>query len=290
MSVSFLVLGLLKKNGCRNNSVKISCVLPMLLPAAWESWPQCPKARWMVWCCSTWQHARAGPQMIYGQCKCFLCKPMQAWVQSTWCFSLGWLNTSLIPEGALNTLMIKYQVRTGPEMKSVKMHSCLERVAGVIQGCDCGIRASWKEKCDDFCSENNNGHFGRMLCIIPQAGVLPGHRNFSAWMQWCTGGVGSWLSLKLAPKLHPGFSHKCDPVSSCSSVHQYLPVVTHLSLTLEMPWGWCPLFVQVLCSLLHNEPCGNMGKQLLRVKDLQVTDGKTSPQDWLCNRITTTNS
>lgn len=83
----------------------------------------------------------------------------------------------------------------------------------------------------------------------------------------------------------------CDPVSSFSSVHQYLPVVTHLSLTLGMPWGWYPLFVQGLCSLLHNEPCGNTAKQqLLRVKDRQVTDGKTSPQDWLCNRITTTNS
>lgn len=76
--------------------------------------------------------------------------------------------------------MIKYQVRTGPEMKSVKMQSCLERVAGVIQGCDCGIRLSWKKKCDDFSSENNNGSFGKMFCIISQAGVWPGRRNLSA--------------------------------------------------------------------------------------------------------------
>lgn len=73
--------------------------------------------------------------------------------------------------------MIKYQVRTGPEMKSVKMQSCLGRLAGVIQGCDWGIRVSWKENCDGFSSENNNGSFGRMFCIIPQAGVLPGHRD-----------------------------------------------------------------------------------------------------------------
>lgn len=71
--VCFLVLGFLKKNDCRNNSVKISCVLPLLLPAAWVSWPQSSKARWMVWWYPTWQHARAGPQMIYG----FLCKAMQ---------------------------------------------------------------------------------------------------------------------------------------------------------------------------------------------------------------------
>lgn len=177
-------------------------------------------------------------------------------------------------------------------MESVKMQSCLERIAGVIQGCDCGIRVSWKEKGDDFSNENNNGSFGRMFCINPQAGVLPGHRNLSGSMQCFTDGVGSWLSLKLVPKLHPGFSHMCDPVSLFSSVYQYVSVVTHLSLTLEMPWGWYPLFVQGFCSLLHNEPCGNTAKQqLLRVKDRQVTDGKTSPQDWLCNRITTkTNS
>lgn len=76
--------------------------------------------------------------------------------------------------------MIKYQVRTGPEMKSVKMQSCLERVAGVIQGCDYGIRVAWKEKCDDFSSKNNNGSFGRMFCISAQAGVLPGERNLNA--------------------------------------------------------------------------------------------------------------
>jgi len=73
--------------------------------------------------------------------------------------------------------MINYQVGTEPEMESVKMHSWLERAAGIIRGCDRTIRVSWKEKCNDFSSENYNGSFGRMFCIIAQPGVLPGHRN-----------------------------------------------------------------------------------------------------------------
>lgn len=169
------------------------------------------------------------------------------------------------------------------------MQSWLERAAGVIRGCDRTTRISWKEKCNDFSSENYNGSFGWMFCIILQPGVLPGHGNLCAWTRCFPEGVSSWLSPKLCSKLHPWISHTCVPISSYSSVCLYLPVVTHLALTLEMPWGWHPLFVLGLHSLLHNEPCGNMAKQqLLRVKDRQVIDGKTSPQDWLCNRITTT--
>lgn len=76
--------------------------------------------------------------------------------------------------------MINYQVETGPEMESVKMQSWLERAAAVIWGYDRTTRVSWKEKCNDFSSENYNGSFGRMFCIILQPGVLPGHWNLRA--------------------------------------------------------------------------------------------------------------
>lgn len=76
--------------------------------------------------------------------------------------------------------MNNYQVGTGPEMESVKMQSWLERAAGVIRGCDRTTRVSWKEKWNDFSSENYNGSFGRMFCVIPQPGVLPGHGNLCA--------------------------------------------------------------------------------------------------------------
>lgn len=99
--------------------------------------------------------------------------------------------------------MSNYQVGTGPEMESVKMQSQLERAAGVIQGCDCSTRASWKEKCNDFSSENYNGSFVRMFCFTPQPGVLPGHGNLCAWMQRFPDGVGSWLSPKLCSKPSP---------------------------------------------------------------------------------------
>lgn len=219
------------------------------------------------------------------------CEPF-AWVQSTQfgCFSLGWLNTSSNYPKELWTLSW-LNIRLELDLRW-NLWKCSHVWKGLQESSRAVTAVSefLGRKSDDFSSKNNNGSFGKMFCIIPQAGVLPGHKNLSAWMQCFTDGGGSWLSLQLTPKLHPGFSHMCDSISSYSSVRRHLPVVTHLSLTLEKPWGWYPLFVQGLCSLLHNKPCGNMAKQLLRVKDRQVTDGKTSPQDWLCNRITTTNS
>ena len=74
--------------------------------------------------------------------------------------------------------MINYQVGTGPEMESVKMQSWLERAAGVIRGCDRTSRVSWKEKCNDFSSENYNVSFGRMSCIIPPAWSFARTREF----------------------------------------------------------------------------------------------------------------
>lgn len=96
--------------------------------------------------------------------------------------------------------MINYQVGTGPEMESVKMQSWLERAAGVIRGCDRTTRVSWKEKWDDFSSENYYESFGRMFCIIPQPGILPGHGNLCASMPCFPDGVGNWLSPKLCSK------------------------------------------------------------------------------------------
>lgn len=82
--------------------------------------------------------------------------------------------------------------------------------------------------------------------------------------------VAGW-AWSCAPNLHPWISHTCVLISSYSSVRLYLPLVSYLTLTLEIPWGWHPLFVLGLHSLLLNEPCGNTAKQqLLRVKDRQA--------------------
>lgn len=99
--------------------------------------------------------------------------------------------------------MINYQVRTGPEMKSVKMQSWLERAAGVIRGCDHTARVSWKQKCNDFSTENYKGSFVRMFCIISGPDVLPEQRSLCAWTQCFPDRVDTWLNPKLCAKPSP---------------------------------------------------------------------------------------
>lgn len=151
------------------------------------------------------------------------------------------------------------------EMESVQKQSCLERAAGVIWACDCTIRVSWKESCNDFSSENYTDGFVRVLCITLQHVDLPEHGNSCAWTQCFPNGVNRRLSPKLRSKpllLDQPHICPCFLILLCLSVSfccHSSDNCTGNALGLASP------FCSELC-LLHNEPCGNTAKQLLRVK------------------------